>query len=182
MNPQDNTATTVPNSTEIGTLELMRVTTANAHQTPTDQIEHHVQVQRSLFEEPQTAVVMPTQIGDIYVPQEGDLVIVGHRTDGPPVILGSYYSADYSLPLYKPGERRIGHPASDSYIRLKQNGTIQIQHDTPANKTAVVRFQQDGGVAMHDHKGYGIECQNNGEVHIYGKVKQHTSQTLDLAE
>jgi len=44
----------------------------------------------------------------------------------------------------------------------------------------VILFRDDGSVAMADKQGHGIEAQNNGEVHIYGEVKQHTSSTLDL--
>jgi hypothetical protein len=181
MNPHaDDTRRHGIDPTRLG-LESMVVTQANEH-IAGDDVGHHVEVAPDLFSTSMTAEVLGTQAGDITIPTEGDTVIVSRRTDDNPVVLGYHYPQEKFIQPYKPGERRIGHPTSDSYIRLKQNGTIQIQHDTPANKTAVVRFQQDGGVAMHDHKGYGIECQNNGEVHIYGKVKQHTSQTLDLAE
>lgn len=181
MNPHANqTRRRGIDPTRLG-LESMVVTQANKHVLG-DDVGHHVEVAPDLFSTSMTAEVLTTQAGDIYLPTEGDTVVVGYRTDDTPVVLGSHYPQEYQLPEFKPGERRIGHPPSDSYIRLKQNGTIQIQHDTPADKTAVIRFQQDGGVAMHDHKGYGIECQNNGEVHIYGDVKQHTSQTLDLSE
>jgi hypothetical protein len=181
MNPNTSDDATTQTPEALTGLEVMTVTDAREHNSG-DNVGHHVEVQSNFFEESMIAAVRATQIGDVSIPAEGDSVLVGYRSSGQPVVLGSYYKQTDDLPEYKPGERRIGHPASDAYIRLKQDGTIHVQHQTESEEKAVIKFDEHGGVAMHDHKGYGIECQNNGEVHIYGKVKQHTSQTLDLAE
>lgn len=176
MNPHDNSA---PSNTQVASvlsgLEVMNVTNAREHKQG-DNISHHVEVQSNFFEESMVAPVTATQVGDIYIPQEGDRVIVGHRSSGQPIVLGTHYGDGYPLPDYKPGERRIGHPASNAFIRLKQNGEVRIE----SHEEATILFRDDGSVAMADKQGYGIEAQNNGEVHIYGEVKQHTSSTLEL--
>jgi len=86
-------------------------------------------VQSNFFEESMVAPVAATQAGDIYIPQEGDRVLVGYRSSGQPIVLGTHYDGEYTLPAYKPGERRIGHPASNAFIRLKQNGEVRIESD-----------------------------------------------------
>ena len=154
---------------------MVSVTNAREHKTG-DSISHHVEVQSNFFEESMIAPVIATQVGDIYIPREGDRVLIGYRSSGQPIVLGTHYAGAYSLPEYKPGERRIGHPESSAFIRLKKNGEVRVE----SHKNAVVLFRDDGSVAMADEQGYGIEAQNNGEVHIYGEVKQHTSSTLDL--
>lgn len=176
MNPDyDSTPSHTQSPAALAGLEVMDVTGAREHKLG-DSISHHVEVQSNFFKESMVAPVAVTQVGDIYIPQEGDRVLVGYRSSGQPIVLGTHYNGGYTLPEYKPGERRIGHPASNAFIRLKQNGEVRIE----SHEEAVILFRDNGSVAMTDKEGYGIEAQNNGEVHIYGKVKQHTSSTLDL--
>jgi len=176
MNPQDNTTTShVQSPSALTGLEVMNVTNTREHKQG-DNISHHVEIRSNFFKGSQIAPVAVSQLGDICIPQEEDRVLVGYRSSGQPIVLGTHYGEGDTLPAYKPGERRIGHPASNAYIRLQQNGEVRIE----SHEEATVLFRDDGSVAMADTQGYGIEAQNNGEVHIYGEVKQHTSSTLEL--
>lgn len=156
-------------------IDSMTVQEVQSHTTG-DDVSHHVKVKPDMFDSTQVATVATGLHGDVIIPEEGDRVLVAYRADGRPVVIGSQYPRSMSIPEFEPGERRVGHPASDSFIQLFADGTVRIESDSGA----VVKMDANGQIALADDGGNGIEAQNNGEIHIYGKVKQHTSQTLDL--
>lgn len=176
MNPHDtNTTNKLDQTRELLGIDLMTVSSVKSH-TLGDDVGHHVKVSHDMFNQEVVAEVLTTQYGDVSIPEKGDRVLVAYRADGRPLVIGSHYPRSKVVPEFQPGERRIGHPASDSFIRLLSGGSVRVE----GNDGAVLLLRNDGTVALSDNSGYGIEAQNNGEVHIYGDVKQHTSQTLDL--
>lgn len=119
------------NTDEILGLEGAVVSSAQSHASG-DDVGHHVQVRTDFFDDPVIAEVIVTQNGDTAIPEEGDNVIIAYRVNGIPIILGSRYANNDTVPDYTPGERRVSASASnDSYVRLLSNGEIHVNSDGP---------------------------------------------------
>lgn len=129
---------------EIVSIEQADVLTVKSHQSG-DNISHEVQIDSRYFEEPVIAAITVNQIGDITVPTQGDRVIVAYQIDGRPIILGTIYTSNDTLPDFEPGERIIGHPMTDSYVRLATDGTIHVEGD--GGNT--IELQPDGSIVLN---------------------------------
>jgi len=108
---------------------------------------------------------MVPQKGDVTIPDEGDDILVGARPDERLVMLGSRYTLEDSIPEYKPGERRIGHPITDSHIELQTDGTVHIENDTGTT----VELQPDGSVVIDSGTNTpitDIQTQTDAEGHV----------------
>lgn len=68
-------------------------------------------------------------LGDVTIPEIGDRIIYAYRENGRAIGLAYRYSETDEIPEYKEGERVIGHPVSDSYIRFNEDGTLSIEDD-----------------------------------------------------
>jgi len=175
MNPHTDNSTARRLDSLVG-IETGTVTTVKSH-TQGDAIGHHVEVQSDFFEESITAEVPVTQLGDVSLPSEGSKVAIGLRVNERPIVLGSRYGTDDTIPEYEPGTRRIGHQPTDTHVEIQPDGTVLV---TNGDQTYGVKLNtSDGTVTLADEGGQGIELTNDGNVHIYGKVKQHTSKTID---
>jgi len=86
------------------------------------------------------------QVGDVSIPTEGSRVIIGYRVNARPLVLGSRYSANDTVPEYEPGERIIGHPTSNSYIHLDNDGGVHIVGENGNSVT----MQSNGDVVIND--------------------------------
>jgi len=144
MNPKDNSNARSWASNNLLTLESGTVTRAPAN-TPSDGDGHGVQVTTEFRDEPFTAIVRVDQIGDAYIPQEGDEILVGYQLDGTPTILGSLYTRDDEEPYFEPGERVVGHPATDSHIRIAQDGTVMVN----GQGGSTIKLHTDGTVSIN---------------------------------
>ena len=135
MNPHNQRQRTTQQTPEaLAGLEPMHVTRAKGH-TSGDTVGHHIEVTPDLYQSTHvTAEVLVTQRGDTYIPEEGERVFATRRTNGQPVVVGSRYGQEDDIPEFKPGERRIGHPPSDSHIRLKPDGTVRVAGDGPVHE------------------------------------------------
>jgi len=135
-------------------LEGGTVTQAPDH-TPGDDVQHHVEVQLDMFEGAVIAEVLVDQRGDVAIPAEGDRVLVGFRVNGRPVVLGTRYGEGDDIPQYEAGERVIGHPETDSYVRLANDGTIYVE--------------SDGEVVVNDGEArpiVDVETSSDGDGHV----------------
>lgn len=130
---------------EIVGLEGATVITAPDHSSG-DNVNHAIEVKPYTFDEPTPADVRVDQRGDVLIPTEGSRVIIGYRVNGRPLVLGSRYSSDDTIPDYQAGERVIGHPLTNSHVRLAADGTIHVEGDG----------------------GNTVELQPNGDVVING--------------
>lgn len=126
-------------------VEAAEVVNAKAH-TGGDGVGHHVEVQPYSMQQSDVASVLTAQLGDTVIPEEGDHVLVAHRLDGRPVVLGAEYGSNDTVPDFQPGERRIGHPASDSHVRFKTDGSVEV---VGANGNEIT-LNADGTITIND--------------------------------
>jgi len=119
------------------------VTSAPSH-TAGDAIQHHVEVSPDFTDRSFPAQVGLGQQGDVCVPTEGTPVYLAMQPDERAIILGERYSEDDTIPDYEAGERRIGHPLTNSHIELQGDGAVHIEND---NGTTV-DIQPDGDVVI----------------------------------
>ncbi len=145
MNPNNDDSSRNWMDGEIIGLEGAEVTTAPSH-TPDDDINHHIEVKPDTFNEPIPAEVKVEQKGDVSIPTEGSRVIVGYRVNGRPLVLGSRYAKEESVPEYEAGERVIGHPLSDAHIRLASDGSVRVE----ADNGNTIELESGGSVVVND--------------------------------
>lgn len=145
MNPQNNDNPRSWASDGLMALESGTVTRAPSN-TPADDNGHGVQVTTEFRDEPFTATVRVDQVGDANIPQEGDEVLIGYQLDGTPTVLGSLYTRDDEEPYFRPGERVVGHPPTDSHIRIAQDGSVVV--NGPDGST--IECHTDGTVSIND--------------------------------
>jgi len=98
------------------------------------------------FSESVTASVTVGALGDVSLPVEGDHVLVGYRANGEKTIIGCLYQADASLPDVRPGERQLGHPASDTTVTFHDDGSLTITGENGNN----IELASDGTVTIND--------------------------------
>jgi len=134
--------------------KITSITTATVTSAPPytggDDIVHSIEVSPDYTNESYPVEVAVAQKGDVAIPAEGDDVLIGARPDERPVMLASRYTLEDTIPEYEPGERRIGHPLTDSHVELQADGTIHIENDA----------------------GTTIALQSNGDVVIDGGTNQ----------
>jgi hypothetical protein len=131
-------------ASDIIALEEATVVTAKPHASG-DDIGHHVEVKAYAQAESETASVAIGSLGSTAIPEEGDTVIVGHRRDGRPIVVAATYNDEDTVPEYEPGERRVGHPASNSYVRLKTDGSVVVNGE---NGNEIV-LEADGTITLN---------------------------------
>lgn len=119
------------------------VTSAPSH-TSGDDIKHHVVVSPDFTDASFPAEVGIMAKGDVSVPTEGTPVYLAMRPDGRALILGERYQLEDTIPEYESGERRVGHPLSNSHIELQADGTVHIENDAGTT----VELQPDGDVVI----------------------------------
>lgn len=144
-------------------IEGGRVTSAREH-TAGDDIGHHVQVRPYTMTESVPASVAVGQHGDTTIPEEGSRVLVGYRRDGMAVVLASEYGEDDDVPSFEPGERRVGHPASDSHVHFHTDGSIDV---VGANGNSI-ELAEDGTVAV-----------NGGDTNPVVDIEVETTEDAD---
>lgn len=105
-----------------------------------DTNQHQVEVQTNP-KDPNSSVmatVHTSSVGDVNIPNEGDIVRVGYEKGEQPIVLGTRYTvkdgvADPRLPEYGPGHRRISggnsdiEPPDDGHLELYPDGTVELQ-------------------------------------------------------
>lgn len=126
-------------------LEGATVTRTKPHEEG-DDVGHVVFVQPDTVEEDVAADVAVNQTGDVQIPDVGSRVVIGYRVNERPLVLGQRYSVGDTVPPFAPGERVIGHPSSDSSIRLSDNGSVTITGDSGVS----VELTTDGTVVVND--------------------------------
>lgn len=76
---------------------------------------------------PKDAIVPVDVYGDVALPDEGSLVVVQKTQNDLFVVRGILYTRQNSGPDYQEGERRIGHAATDSNVRLMPDGSAYVE-------------------------------------------------------
>lgn len=130
-------------------LEGAEVTRTEKH-TQGDNISHAVYVRPDTMEQDVIADVAISQTGDVEIPVEGSRVVIGYRPNGRPLVLDQRYNDGETIPDFEPGERIVGHPLSESYIKLAKDGSVTVEGDG----------------------GNTIQLQANGDVVINGGTTQ----------
>lgn len=75
---------------------------------------------------PTSAAVPVGNKGDVTLPSVGDMVMIARFRNNKAVVLSTYYTQQPDIPTAEEGERVVGHPESDSEVRLKPNGDVVI--------------------------------------------------------
>lgn len=94
------------------------------------------------------AVTVPEH-GDVAMPSVGDLVVLASFRADTKIVLGTFYDDAGDIPSVVEGERVISHDDSDTTIRLKPNGDVEIDAE---NNVIVdggdVEINPDGAVKI----------------------------------
>jgi len=125
-------------------VESAEVKRVQSH-TDSDDVKHTAFVQPDTLERTIPADVGVDHVGDVHIPTEGSRVIIAYRTNERPVVLRQRYTKEDKLPEFEPGERVIGHPLSESHIRLAKDGSITIEGD--GGNT--IKLASDGSVTIN---------------------------------
>lgn len=145
MNPHEDDERDSWRYPDIERIEGGVVTTVNEH-VQGDNIAHEVWVRPDSYDGDLPTEIIVTAKGDTSIPMEGQRVLVGHRTDARPIVLGQRYEEGDDVPPFKEGERRVGHPASDSYVRLLADGSMVVNGHN-GNK---IELKADGTVVINE--------------------------------
>jgi hypothetical protein len=138
---------------------------------------HDVRVSPFATEVSVPASVRVAQTGDVLVPEEGDTVYVGYRANGEVVILGARYDPEDSVPDYQPGERVVGHPASDTRIRFHSDGSLTVEGENGNT----VELAADGSVIVNDGDTApvtGVSTSTDGDGHVTSVSVSRASDVL----
>ena len=113
---------------------------------------HAVRVVPDTLDESIVADVAVPATGDAFLPEPNSRVTIAYRPSEEPIVLNERYQDGDSPPTVSPGERVIGHPASESILRLKPDGGIVIIGETEVTVTnttdAVVQIEDDGTISV----------------------------------
>lgn len=94
---------------------------------------------------PIVATVGVSEIGDINVPMEGDLVVIGYFKNSLPVILQTVYDGNSTVPAYSSGDRVVGNGKAS--IRIAADGAVTVESATK------VRLENDAPLEFEDENG-----------------------------
>jgi len=164
LNPANNdTNTAWKDETTIGA-EGAVVRRTSSHTTG-DDVGHTVFVQPDTMEQTIAADVGVAQTGDIQIPTEGSRVLIAYRVNERPTVLCQRYTPEDTLPDFEPGERVVGHPLSDSHIRLSKDGTVTIKGD--GGNT--IELASDGSVTINggsNNPVTDVSTSTDGDGHV----------------
>jgi hypothetical protein len=125
-------------------IEGGHVTTVESH-TDGDGRGHVCWVKPDSFEgDVQTEILAPAH-GSVTIPEEGERVLVIHRRDGEPMIIGSRYEEGETIPAYDPGERIVSHAASDSHVYFRVDGSILVS----GHNGNTIELKADGTIVLN---------------------------------
>lgn len=140
---------------------------------------------RGEIQQRRRALVAAPAAGIVVPPKKGDLVLVNFIDgDGErPIVTNVLYTAQSRPPLAKSGDIRVKR--GDLYVEAESEGNyarISKKSKDDADPDVNIEIDDSGSgreLFLRDSSGAGIELRGNGEVHIFGEVKQHTTQTID---
>lgn len=124
--------------------------------------------------------------GTVATPEAGDLVLVQYlRGEGEDAVVTHVAYGDkteHRAPKAVSGGV-LRFTRGDLFIEVHQQGNwariVQKPGDTDT-PTAGMEIKPDGTFKLADGSGKGVEGRNDGTLHLYGEVKQHTSETLSF--
>jgi len=109
-------------------------------------------------------MIVVSHTGDVEIPTEGSRVLIAYRPNERAVVIGQRYQKGDSVPPYKPGERVIGHPTTDSTIRMNEDGSVTITNDAESTIT----LQKDGAITCETTDKHGFKISADGKITIAG--------------
>jgi hypothetical protein len=127
--------------------------------------EHAIVVSPEHTAQNKPALVMENAGGDVTLPTEGEDVLIGQTDSGTFYVLGRTYQPDDTVPTLAPGERRIGHPLSDSAVTLHKDGTVTIEGDSGTT----VSIKPNGDVVINGGSTAPItdvQTSTDGDGHV----------------
>ncbi len=129
-----------------------------------DAVSHICYVQPNTLDQTIPADVVVSQTGDVEIPTEGSRVLIAYRPNERAVVIGQRYQNGDTVPPYKPGERVIGHPTTDSTIRMNEDGSVTITNDAESTIT----LQKDGAITCETTDKHGFKISADGKITIAG--------------
>lgn len=161
LNPsQSESSREWKDSSSIG-LEGAEVTRSPSH-TEGDNKSHAVYVKPDTMERELLADVAVGLNGDTQIPTEQSRVVIGYRVNERPLVLGERYKQDDSVPDFEPGERVVGHPLTESYIKLSKNGSVTIE----GNGGGMTEFTPTGGITHTGTTGNTVDLTDKGDITV----------------
>lgn len=168
-----------------------RVVNVWTHTTESDQSNHEVDVAvppgGEVDQQHRRIPVMQFTPGAACVPSEDSLVLVLYRNGDEPVAIGGVYgdADDDRAPLAGEDDVRLRRKdatieivttdAGDDVVRVTRQPT-----DGEAPDMGLELNLSSGEFQISDASGWGIRATNDGDLHLHGSVKQHTSTTIDF--
>lgn len=148
-------------------------------------VSHVCYVKPSTLNKTIPADVLVSLVGDAQIPTEGSRVLISYRTNERAVVIGQRYKASNTEPPYEPGERIIGHPETNSNIRLNNDGSISLQSELGVvrckielnadgevlvtnDEGATIKLGKEGSVTCKQKTDYGFRVGKDGKVTIAG--------------
>jgi len=146
-------------------IAVTKGTVISSSQSGPDGTKHTVTVNPEHTDGTDTALVTEDTHGDVFIPTDGDDVLLGMTDDGTMYVLNATYNAEDVVETLAPGERRLSHPLSDSNITFHEDGSLTITDD---NNTTVT-LGADGTVVIDDGETApitDIQTSTDGDGHI----------------
>lgn len=129
-----------------------------------DTVGHICYVKPNTLDQTIPADVVVSQTGDVEIPTEGSRVLIAYRPNERAVVIGQRYQKSDTVPPYKPGERVIGHPETNSTIRLNNDGSVTITNDAESTIT----LKKDGTITCKTKDKHGFKISADGKITIAG--------------
>lgn len=107
--------------------------------------------------------------GDVSLPPEDSLVIVGYLTGDRPFAI-PVYAGNEEVRSYEQNERIVGHEPTDSCIRIKPDGETTVEHESGSTvrlkSNGDVIINSDGQVFLGDESGTNPVARKGDSVEI----------------
>lgn len=129
-------------------------------------------------------VAVPTS-GIVATPRKTDKVLLVFRggTGEKPIVSQVVYGDADADRAPKAAEDVVRVKRESLYAELAGDGSyarLSKKPDDTETPAAVIELNDKGVVTLAAGDGTGIQVTNDGKVHIYGEVNQHTSSTISL--
>lgn len=135
--------------------------------TDSENVSHVCYVKPSTLNKTIPADVLVSLIGDAQIPTEGSRVLISYRTNERAVVIGQRYKDGNPEPEYDPGERVIGHPETNSTIRLNNDGSVSIKNEQGIVRSTIT-LGSEGTITCKTKDNYGFKVDKDGKITIAG--------------
>jgi len=119
--------------------------------------------------------------GVMKLPSRDDYVVVGFfgGKSNTPVVLGTLFAQSninaQAIPTVKDNQLLLINKEKGSYINLDEDNNIILRNvDNSGNKLNKIKLSNDGSFEVMNKDGYGIECDEDGNITMRGTTVNFT--------